>query len=154
MSNSILSILGILGFFLTGLVFNEDPVSIEKSYGRECLALVGYAEARDQGDIGMAAVMQVVLNRTQDSSGRWPEDICGVVQQRNQFKALEQIRYPRSPHTTPDLEAWDRAHTMADQMIAKTGPSLGSCKSATNFDLGENKFHLKKICQLGSHFFL
>ena len=48
-----------------------DPIS--------CLAAVIYFEARNQSEIGQAAVAHVALNRV--ASARYPNDVCGVVKQ-------------------------------------------------------------------------
>lgn len=47
---------------------------------QECLALNAYHEARDQSDLGMMAVSQVVMNRVKDT--RYPDTICDVVRQQ------------------------------------------------------------------------
>lgn len=149
MFNQIWAVLGIIALLTTGFVL-EDPEKIEQSYGRECLALVGYAEARDQGETGMAAVMQVVLNRTHDK--RFPDSICEVVQQKNQFLALEKWRYPRHPDPI-DLAAWEKAHIIADNMIANVKPALGKCESAIYFDQGNKSLSVTPLCKLGVHYF-
>lgn len=48
-----------------------------------CLAKNAFYEARNQGDIGMAAVIDVTLNRVESS--RYPNSVCGVVFQKYQF---------------------------------------------------------------------
>lgn len=52
---------------------------------RQCrtLAEVGYYEARGESDVGVIAVMYVVVNRTLHS--RWPNTILQVVYQKSQF---------------------------------------------------------------------
>lgn len=45
-----------------------------------CLALTMYHEGRGEGPVGMLAIGQVVLNRSENAP-RWPKDICDVVHQ-------------------------------------------------------------------------
>ena len=46
-----------------------------------CLARTAYHEARGEGRRGMAAVVHVVLNRTEALA--WPDDPCAVVNQKS-----------------------------------------------------------------------
>ena len=48
-----------------------------------CLALVGYHEAKGESDRGMIAVMQVTMNRVK--SEKFANTICGVVYSPNQY---------------------------------------------------------------------
>lgn len=50
-----------------------------------CLAKVVVHEAGNQSRAGQLAVAQVVMNRVNDSRGRFGRTICGVVMQRGQF---------------------------------------------------------------------
>lgn len=145
------TIFGVSAILATGIVL-DDPVGAEKDHGRQCLALVGFAEARGEGDIGMAAAMQTVLNRVSDPAQRWGDSICAVVQQPGQFIGVEGWSYPRHPELS-DLAAWQRAQDMADALIAGTGPELGACRGATSFDQGGAGPELRQICRLGLHFF-
>jgi spore germination cell wall hydrolase CwlJ-like protein len=58
-----------------------------KSYPKQsemnCLALVGYHEAKGESDRGMIAVMQVTMNRVK--SEKFANTICGVVYSPNQY---------------------------------------------------------------------
>lgn len=55
---------------------------------RKCLAEAIYFEARSESEAGMAAVAQVVLNRT--LSRLYPNSVCGVVyQNRHRYKACQ-----------------------------------------------------------------
>ena len=53
---------------------------------REAIARVTYAEAGNQGDSGLAAVVYTILNRLQD--GRWGGDVDAVVNARGQFEPV------------------------------------------------------------------
>jgi len=48
-----------------------------------CLAIVGYHEAKGESDRGMIAVMQVTMNRVK--SEKFANTICGVVYSPNQY---------------------------------------------------------------------
>lgn len=48
-----------------------------------CMAEALYFEARGEGRKGQAAVAEVILNRV--DSGRFPSNVCGVVNQPSQF---------------------------------------------------------------------
>ena len=48
-----------------------------------CLIQNGYHEARGESLLGIVAVTEVVLNRVDDN--RWPDTVCEVVWQKNQF---------------------------------------------------------------------
>ncbi len=50
-----------------------------------CLAKVVVHEAGNQSPAGQMAVAQVVMNRVNDSRGRFGRTICGVIMQRGQF---------------------------------------------------------------------
>ena len=146
------SIFGMLIFSAAGLDFAFFEPDVEKNYGQMCLSLVAFTEARDQGDTGMAAVMQVVLNRTQDASDRWPKSICEVVHQKNQFVGVDSWNYPRHPELIDSI-AWQRSLDLAQEIINGNGPPLGSCSKATFFDTGKKKKGLTPVCTLGSHYF-
>lgn len=53
---------------------------------RDAIARVTYAEAGNQGDSGLAAVVYTILNRLQD--GRWGGDVDAVVNARGQFEPV------------------------------------------------------------------
>lgn len=53
---------------------------------REAIARVAFAEAGNQGDSGLAAVVYTILNRVQD--GRWGGSVEAVVNARGQFEPV------------------------------------------------------------------
>lgn len=59
----------------------EDPA--------EYLAKTIYGEARGCSTTEQAAVVWCVLNRVDDESGQWPDDIIGVVTQPRQFHGYD-----------------------------------------------------------------
>jgi N-acetylmuramoyl-L-alanine amidase len=84
-----------------------------------CLAKVVLHESGNQPRAGQLAVAQVVMNRVNDSRGRFGRTICGVVGQRGQFfnvnaynprrdvrwfQALEVARQARDGDAAPVME--------------------------------------------------
>lgn len=147
------NVIGVMAILAAGLDFADGPMAqIEQD--RECLALAAFAEARNQGDAGMAAVIRVVINRATDSLHRWPRSVCGVVHEPRQFIGVEKWGYPRRAELS-DAISWRRSLALADAMIAGTGPALGDCAYATSFDKGGGQSEgLAPVCRLGAHIFL
>jgi len=56
---------------------------------RDAVARVAYAEARNQGDSGLAAVVYTILNRLAD--GRWGATVEAVVNARSQFEPVMRV---------------------------------------------------------------
>lgn len=56
---------------------------------REAITRVAFAEAGNQGDSGLAAVVYTILNRVQD--GRWGATIEAVVNARGQFEPVMRV---------------------------------------------------------------
>jgi hypothetical protein len=81
----------------------------------DCLASAVYFEARGEPIEGQLAVAEVVLNRA--ASGRYPADICGVVEQPWQFSFVNATG--RIPPANRSSDAWRRAVAIA--RIAERG---------------------------------
>lgn len=56
---------------------------------REAITRVAFAEAGNQGDSGLAAVVYTILNRVQD--GRWGATVEAVVNARGQFEPVTRV---------------------------------------------------------------
>lgn len=56
---------------------------------RDAIARVALAEAGNQGDSGLAAVVYTILNRLQD--GRWGGDVDSVINARSQFEPVMRV---------------------------------------------------------------
>jgi N-acetylmuramoyl-L-alanine amidase len=95
----------ILEILLT-LAFMEE-VQIKTVPVKEiiCLAQNVYHEARGEDIRGQKAVAHVTLNRVADD--RWPQTICGVVYQPNQFS------WTRKTPTVRDHVAYENSLTVA-----------------------------------------
>lgn len=84
---------------------------------QDCLASAVYFEARGEPIEGQLAVAEVVLNRTQ--SGRYPREICAVVEQPWQFSFVNATG--RIPNADRSSASWRRAVAVAK--IAENGAS-------------------------------
>lgn len=136
---------------LTGADIPRTDVSREPDYGVACLALAAFSEDREHGDAGMAAVIATVLNRTRDP--RWPDTVCGVVEQPGQFLGVSTWRYPRQPERI-DAASWARAQRIAAALLAGDWSAVPiECRDATSFDQGADTPGLVPACQVGRHQF-
>ena len=74
----------VFSLFSKSIADNKVPVATkEQEKELRCLALNIHFEARGESDHGKIAVAMVTLNRVK--SNKFPDTICGVVKQRNQF---------------------------------------------------------------------
>jgi N-acetylmuramoyl-L-alanine amidase len=62
---------------------------VSSSEARAGIARVSFAEAGNQGDSGLAAVVYTILNRLAD--GRWGDTIDGVLNARDQFEPVLKV---------------------------------------------------------------
>ena len=76
-----------------------------------CLARTAYHEARGEGRRGMAAVIHVVLNRTEALA--WPDEPCAVVRQGKGGKCQFSWACDDLPDEPQNLVAYDRALDLA-----------------------------------------
>lgn len=80
----------------------------------EYIAKTLYGEARGCSTTEQAAVAWCILNRVDDESGLWPDDIIGVVTQEHQFAGYSQ-EHPVLPElydlAMDVLERWQREKT-------------------------------------------
>ncbi|MEC7763976.1 MAG: cell wall hydrolase [Pseudomonadota bacterium] len=88
-----------------------------------CLTEAIYFEARGEGFQGQVGVAEVILNRVDDD--RWPDTICGVVNQGTGEKYRCQFSYTCDglPDTVDDQLSWDRAGRYAAAMM-EDGPRI------------------------------
>jgi N-acetylmuramoyl-L-alanine amidase len=82
-----------------------------------CLAKVVVHEAGNQSREGQMAVAQVVMNRVNDSRGRFGRTVCGVVLQRGQFFNVHAYNPPRNAR-------WRTAVEIARQARDGTHPPV------------------------------
>lgn len=114
----------------------------------QCLAEALYFEARGEPRNGQRAVAEVILNRV--DSGRFPNSVCGVINQRGQFsytfQGSRQIR---------NKAAYARVHQVAVEALS------GAPRNLTG---GATYFHTPRVrpawakrftrtTQIGAHIF-
>lgn len=88
---------------LTGEAWAGPPAERD----RRCLAMIAYAEAANEGALGMLAVMRVVYNRMADPS--YPDDACAVVLQPGQFQPVTERRALRQALLQPETASMAEA---------------------------------------------
>ena len=86
----------------------ELPESVFDEAQQKCLAQNIYYESRGEILEGQEAIAWVTLNRVMDD--HFPDTICDVVTQRNQFSWVRQVGMDSRPG---DSESWDRAVAVA-----------------------------------------
>jgi spore germination cell wall hydrolase CwlJ-like protein len=119
----------------------------------DCLSEGIYYEARGEGDTGMQAVAQVILNRVRHPA--FPKSVCGVVYQGAADGAC-QFSFacePRRPQPTDAV--WIRARAIAARALA--GHVMAEVGNATHFHATrvapDWRDSLLKVVQIGSHIF-
>lgn len=114
-----------------------------------CLSVAIYFEARGEPIDGQKAVAEVVMNRVED--GRYPDTICGVVFQKNQFSFTEDGKPDRLPKKP--TRASNRAKKVAQEVLE--GDTLGI--TSTHYHTASVKPYWKDYFELdgriGNHIF-
>jgi spore germination cell wall hydrolase CwlJ-like protein len=90
----------VLDEFTTGSI--EKPVHAYSARDKECMTRAMFFESHRSSRDGMVAVGTVVMNRV--NSPRYPDTVCGVVGQKNQFAPGVMSRAMNSP-ALPDVQA-------------------------------------------------
>lgn len=127
--------------------------AMDASRDLQCLTEAVYWEARGEGDAGMAAVAQVVLNRVRHPA--FPKTVCGVVYQ-GAADGDCQFSFACKPQSGPmEDDAWRRARQIASRALA--GHVMTAVGQATNFHAVSVTpgwmTSLQKVAQIGSHIF-
>ena len=92
----------------------SDEVYVNQNYtdgDLDCLSRNIYFEAGNQSTIGKLAVGLVVTNRVE--SPRYPDTICGVVNQKSQFSWVNDGK----PDTPKDDWAWEESKKIAKDIL-------------------------------------
>lgn len=121
----------------------------------ECLTQAIYYEARNESEEGQSAVAEVIMNRSR--SGRYPQDVCQVVYQRNsrtcQFTFTCDGSIGRGPVT---VAAWVRAERIARQVYEGRSASLLPTTSVNyhaSYVSPSWSRRLERVRQIGAHIF-
>jgi N-acetylmuramoyl-L-alanine amidase len=137
-------LLWVLALTLIGFTANANTYS-EKQLN--CLAQNIYHEARGEPVSGQLAVAFVTLNRTH--SDKFPDNICSVVHQKNQFS------WTKHKPKIREQAAWTAAQNTA--VTAKTLYASGqdNTDGALYFDSGKRKqsYHKRRTVKIGNHSF-
>jgi len=121
----------------------------------DCLTQAVYYEARGEGEDGMRAVAQVILNRVRHPA--YPKTICGVVYQGAYQRTSCQFSFVCNGAMGAPLEswAWRRAQKVAD--AALSGYVMTSVGTSTSFHTTGVKpgwgSTMERVAQVGSHIF-
>ncbi|GAO39559.1 putative SleB-like protein [Sphingomonas changbaiensis NBRC 104936] len=121
----------------------------------DCLAAAAYYEAAAEGDDGMRAVAQVVLNRLRHPA--FPKTICGVVFQGSDRDTGCQFTFTcdGSLARIPSVSGWKRAREIAEAALkGKVFKPVGySTHYHTNWVVPYWSGTLDKVAAVGSHLF-
>jgi spore germination cell wall hydrolase CwlJ-like protein len=115
-----------------------------------CLALALYFEARSEPLQGQIAVGQVILHRVEDR--RFPDTVCGVVTQRNQFSFYWDGR-PDKPY---EKAAWEKAQLMASALLSGESAIKDFSAGATHYaTVGTHRYWMQGMSghRIGNHVF-
>ncbi len=122
--------------------------SLDQSRALDCLATAVYYEARGEGQAGMEAVAQVVLNRVRHPS--FPKSVCGVVYQGCQFS----FTCNGAMRGARQREVWARSRNIAERALG--GYVYTPVGTATHFHtnyVNPRWGGLTRIGQVGTHIF-
>jgi hypothetical protein len=121
----------------------------------DCLTAAAYYEAATEGDDGMRAVAQVVINRLRHPA--FPKTICGVVFQGSERSTGCQFTFTcdGSLARTPSIDGWRRARDVAAAALkGKVYKPVGySTHYHTNWVVPYWSGSLDKVAQVGTHLF-
>ena len=129
----------------------------DEDYARsvDCLAAAAYYEAAAEGDDGMRAVAQVVINRLRHPA--FPKTICGVVFQGAERDTGCQFTFScdGSLARMPSESGWRRAQAIATSALkGKVYKPVGySTHYHTNWVVPYWSGSLDKVAQVGTHLF-
>jgi spore germination cell wall hydrolase CwlJ-like protein len=113
----------------------------------QCLAGAIFYEAKGEPLSGQLAVADVIINRSK--SGRFPEDVCGVVTQRGQFGF---VRGGRIPSIDEKSSHYRTAVAVAKVAMAQAWD--GEAERALYFNRGRAPAAgLRKVAAIGNHVF-
>lgn len=112
--DNLYAVMLVILFFMLGF-YGHDAAAEDWHESRDCMVKNMLMEARDQGLDGMTAVAQVTMNRVK--SKRFPNTVCDVVYQRNQFSwtIMEDKMTPLNSNV--ELKLIHFAHLIAGEVL-------------------------------------
>jgi spore germination cell wall hydrolase CwlJ-like protein len=142
----------------TALFVTNDVVTIkDRERQLDCLARNIYHEAGYEPFEGKVAVAQVTMNRASDS--RFPNDVCGVVFQKNVFMEKVVCQFSWYCDSAAKLKpmngpAYKESYEVAKKVLLE-GFRLDILKNAMYYhaDYVNPKWGKPKIGQIGRHIF-
>jgi spore germination cell wall hydrolase CwlJ-like protein len=142
----------------TQLVMNKTAITAEvRNQQLECLSRNIYYEAGNQPFEGKVAVAQVTINRAE--SGKFPNDICKVVYQKNIVyeKVLCQFSWycEKATLAKPKNKAVFKESELVARQVLLEGFRLPSLENALYFhaDYINPKWNKERIAKIGNHIF-
>lgn len=129
-------------------IYRASTAPTPSSRDLQCMAEALYFEARGESRAGQRAVAEVILNRV--DSGRFPNNVCGVVNQRGQFSyTISGSRKIRNK------SAYMRVRTVAQEALSGAPRTLTS--GATYFHTPQVRpswsRRFTRTTRIGSHIF-
>lgn len=135
-------------------LFNIEYTELTKEARKQidCLADNIYHEAGHEPEEGKIAVALVTLNRTQDA--RFPNDICGVVKQRNE-RTCQFSWFCMPINTNRKSEVYGKAMDVALHVYANYENLEDITKGALYYhaDYVNPRWKLQKTTVIGRHIF-
>ena len=128
---------------------------VDQVRAQTCLTMAVYYEAASQGDVGEAAVAQVVLNRVRNPV--FPKTVCGVVFQGSTLPTGCQFTFTcdGSLNRKPDPIGWKRAGQIAS--LALSGYVMPLVGEATHYHtiwvVPSWQTTVDKVALIGAHVF-
>ena len=120
----------------------------------DCLTTALYYEARGEGEAGMEAVAQVIVNRARHPD--FPKTLCGVIYQGAGGSRGCQFSFAcdGSMRRRTEVALWDRARTVAER--AMEGPVSAAVGTSTFFHatrISPRWRGLQRVATVGRHVF-
>ena len=137
---------------LAALFIFTTPAHAADARQIECIARNAAYEAGNQGDKGMIAVSNVVMNRTRDD--RFPSTPCGVIHQKKrgvcQFSWVCQRRLPHL-----DLDVLRRARIIAERvyLAGARDVTAGALFYHADYVRPRWAYVFKRTTRIGDHIF-
>ncbi len=130
---------------LVDAVDDEAAAAVARDTEARCLAIAVYYESRGEPLEGQLAVAQAIRNRA--ASGRYPESICGVIDQPGQFR-FNRSRAPRAGADWATAQAI--AHVAMHDLWPAMAPKAMSFHAARVAPGWDSR---TRITQIGRHVF-
>jgi len=133
----------------------DDGYKVRKSSRElDCLTAALYYEARGEGEAGMRAVAQVIVNRVRHPS--FPKSLCGVIYQGAGKGRGCQFSFAcdGSMRRRSESALWDRARSIAERaMEGRVSRTVGNSTFFHATRISPNWRGLTRVATVGRHVF-